>query len=146
MRPVRFASRATASRMTTAMHDPTLRVTAHETRRAFEAGLFDVAIARLAYGAPAPPCMSDRRGGRGSFRTTLRSDGTAPAAVRRSPTRCGSFCIPAPIGSCGRCAMPFPTARLALPNPQNPAQGALARFGKAAYTVVRGDVIPSSCH
>jgi hypothetical protein len=24
----------------------------------------------------------------------------APAAVRRSPTRCGSFCIPAPIGSC----------------------------------------------
>jgi hypothetical protein len=36
------------------MHNPTLqtlRVTANETRQAFEAGLFDVAVARLAYGA-----------------------------------------------------------------------------------------------
>jgi hypothetical protein len=53
--------------MTTAMHVPTLhdptlhdpslqtlQTTAQATRRAFEAGLFDVAIARLAYGAYAP--------------------------------------------------------------------------------------------
>ena len=41
----------------TAMYNPTLHalwVTANETRQAFEAGLFDVAVARLAYRAYAP--------------------------------------------------------------------------------------------
>jgi hypothetical protein len=32
-------------------------------------------------------------------------------------------------------------------DPRDPLAGrALARFGKAAYSLVHGDVIPSSCH
>src|SRR5690349_12698995 len=50
------------------------------------------------------PTASGGRWKTTSSHSSATSRQTAPPATRQAPTRCGCFCMPVPIGSCGPCA------------------------------------------